>query len=110
MHAMSVAPKMSGRWTHVLPRVAKDLSGSMITKQIHATTQHLNNTFHDFHERRFEETHGGSLSQNVEGFAVDSGGVLEESPFCTFSLDMYQTRRVGGLGSRVLSGFGSQTQ
>lgn len=51
--------------THVLPSVASDLSGSMIRKHTHETAQHRMRTFHDFHERRFVDTHGGSFAHSV---------------------------------------------
>ena len=59
--------------THVLPKVANDLLGSMITNDTHATAQHRRSTFHDFHERRFDETHGGSLSHALFAFGAFDG-------------------------------------
>lgn len=74
--------------THVLPKVANDLSGSMITKQTHAATQHLSSTFHDFHDRRLHEAHGGSWSQRLAVFLSSVGGGLAEAPFGACSLAM----------------------
>ena len=70
--------------------MANDLLGSMITTHTHVTAQHLSSTFHDFQERRFDATHGGSLSQKLE----DLFAAVEESTgtsTCAFSLDMFAT-------------------
>ena len=56
--------------THALPSVSNDLLGSMITKQAHDATQHLNSTFQDFFERKLLATHGGSLSHTETFFGM----------------------------------------
>ncbi len=60
----------------------------MITRHTHVTAQHLSSTFQDFQERRFDETHGGSVSQRLDGFLCTSEEGMLVS-FCVFSLDMF---------------------